>query len=545
MPNKNLRLCLGCMNYIDKEIVVCSICNTSKFEENREIFLKRGSSLNNKFIIGKALKSNGEHVIYIAKDNKGNKRHFIKEYAPKLISERNQNGEVIPQANCEVQYKTFMTDFWDANQALRQLNSIPGLLKIENIIINNKTVYVIYEYKQLMPLSKYFEIYQSVEWNTCKAWIFSLNKLLVNIHNNGIIHRGISPETIYFDKHKNVILWDFLTPCFCTKTTQLIYQLFDGFSAPEQYYANKWQGEWTDVYSMACVVLRMLTGQKYMDLPSNFFDGRNELNKDIPENVLETLGKALKSDCKERIQTIKQFNAGLMNEYITNSDIEKDKTIFFDVNEQKSKYELPIPHIDEGSEIKGIFKILLFMCIGFVLVGVIASAIIYFIKKSSPNKLQKLDTEDTQQEKNTDRQQLKKIPNFMGENYDKICKDINSKFKVSASLVFDEVVPKGMIVSQTPQPGTNYNEKELIEIKLTVSKGVKIVLMPNIIGKNIKEAEEQLSELNIQYERVYLESDDAEPDIVFKTNKDANEEVKVKKEKIMLYLKKTDNLSTS
>ena len=34
MPDESLRLCLGCMNYINAEETSCKICGTNKYEEN-------------------------------------------------------------------------------------------------------------------------------------------------------------------------------------------------------------------------------------------------------------------------------------------------------------------------------------------------------------------------------------------------------------------------------------------------------------------------------------------------------------------------------
>ena len=56
MPDESLRLCLGCMNYINAEETSCKICGTNKYEENNADELRRGSLLDNRFFIGKAIK---------------------------------------------------------------------------------------------------------------------------------------------------------------------------------------------------------------------------------------------------------------------------------------------------------------------------------------------------------------------------------------------------------------------------------------------------------------------------------------------------------
>ena len=540
MPDESLRLCLGCMNYINAEETSCKICGTNKYEENSADELRRGSLLDNRFLIGKAIKRNGEHIVYIAKDNDENKLYFIKEYAPQMISTRNKSGEVIAKLSYEVKHKTFMVDFLDLHQTLKQLNSTDGLLPIEDIIVKNKTVYIIYKYKHLTPLQKYVESNGSFDWNSCKNWAFKLNELLIVLHKNGVIHRGISPQTVYFDDDNNIVLWDFLIPCFRTKTTQLSYELFENFSAPEQYFLNKWQGEWTDVYSTASVLVYILTGHKLKELPEDFFEATNFK---IPKNILRALKEALNSDYHKRTQTIRQFNAGLLDEEQETSGC-IDKTMIFDLhNKEKQTPEIGTlkaiteQQDDEMLEIKGILKILLFIGLGVVVVGTIVAGVLYFINKNSRQTPQKLETATTQTVHKTEKE-AKKVPNFVGEVYEEVCKQNNGKFKIEAEMIFDEIVPEGIIISQTPKSGMQYEEDGLLSFKFVVSKGVEKTLMPDILNLNIADAEKKLDELQIRYDKVFVETNEVEPNIVFKTSKETGEEVKINKEKVMLYLKK-------
>ena len=540
MLDESLRLCLGCMNYINAEETSCKICGTNKYEENNADELKRGSLLDNRFLIGKVIKRNGEHIVYIAKDNDENKLYFIKEYAPQIISTRNKSGEVIAKLSYEVKHKTFMVDFLDLHQTLKQLNSTNGLLPIEDIIVKNKTVYTIYKYKHLTPLQKYVESNGSFDWNSCKNWAFKLDELLIVLHKSGIIHRGISPQTVYFDDDNNIVLWDFLIPCFRTKTTQLSYELFENFSAPEQYFLNKWQGEWTDVYSTASVLVYILTGHKLKELPEDFFEATNFK---IPKNILSTLKEALNSDYHKRTQTIRQFNAGLLNkEQETSGCI--DKTMIFDLhNKEKQTPEIGTlkaiteQQDDEMLEIKGILKTLLFIGLGVVVVGTIVAGALYFINKNSRQTPQKLETATAQTVHKTEKE-AKKVPNFVGEVYEEVCKQNSGKFKIEAEMIFDEIVPEGIIISQTPKSGMQYEEDGLLSFKFVVSKGVEKTLMPDILNLNIADAEKKLDELQIRYDKVFVETNEVEPNIVFKTSKETGEEVKINKEKVMLYLKK-------
>ena len=84
--------------------------------------------------------------------------------------------------------------------------------------------------------------------------ISPLISLLSQLHNMGLTHCGISPQNIYVDSRKRVILDGFALPELRTVGNGLHAELYAGYSAPEQYSKALWQGEWTDIYSLGAVL---------------------------------------------------------------------------------------------------------------------------------------------------------------------------------------------------------------------------------------------------------------------------------------------------
>lgn len=76
----------------------------------------------------------------------------------------------------------------------------------------------------------------------------------------GIIHRGISPQTILVTEKNELKLIDFQISAGRTTGTEIACEMYPGYSAPEQYSSAEWQGTWTDVYGISATLYRVLTG---------------------------------------------------------------------------------------------------------------------------------------------------------------------------------------------------------------------------------------------------------------------------------------------
>ncbi|WP_090825608.1 Stk1 family PASTA domain-containing Ser/Thr kinase [Arthrobacter sp. yr096] len=87
------------------------------------------------------------------------------------------------------------------------------------------------------------------------------------------------------------------------------------------------------------------------------------------------------------------------------------------------------------------------------------------------------------------------VPDVRGQAQDaavKAIQDAGLKAVIAPETVNDKTVPKGAVVSQTPANGTLIKGES---VTLTVSKGPKMVKVPSFIGKQAKEARQQLEAL--------------------------------------------------
>ena len=138
------------------------------------------------------------------------------------------------------------------------------------------------------------------------------------VHNAGVLHRGISPETIYVTDKGELKLTDFCISGVRTINTELKTEIFPGYAAPEQYSAASRQGTWTDVYGICAVLYRILTGSK--PDPANIrLEGDNlytpqELNPNIPKHVSDVIMDGMNILGEDRIPTITELVTRLFDQ---------------------------------------------------------------------------------------------------------------------------------------------------------------------------------------------------------------------------------------
>ena len=76
-----MKLCMGCMNQIDDNVMTCPHCGFNESTYKQEsYYLNPGTIVGGKYIIGKVLKYGGHTVSYLGMDAEVNRKVIIKEY---------------------------------------------------------------------------------------------------------------------------------------------------------------------------------------------------------------------------------------------------------------------------------------------------------------------------------------------------------------------------------------------------------------------------------------------------------------------------------
>ena len=303
------KLCYGCMEPLTGTDV-CPHCGYDRNTVSLSNYIKPGSVLHERFLVGRMLSANGEGVTYVGFDTSVECKILIREYFPERLCSRVPNSSVINVGYEHLaQYKALMAEYTEMNKALARLRNLSHLNPALDMFAENNTTYAVFEYLEGRTLLEYLkENAGELNWNIVRRIFPPLFTTLSLLHNAGVLHRGLSPETIFVTDKGEIKLTGFCISAVRTNDTELDAELFDGYAAPEQYFADRQQGTWTDVYGICAVLYRILTGCRATDAISrqdyDILVPPNELNPKVPENVSEGIMKGLLLDSNARVRTV-------------------------------------------------------------------------------------------------------------------------------------------------------------------------------------------------------------------------------------------------
>ena len=316
-------LCMGCMSRLD-ENGKCR-CGYDENAPTDSACLPIRTVVGNRYLVGRMISMNGEGITYICFDTENEERAFIEEYMPQNMAKRNElTGEVTPLSGYEAQYKCLMTDFYDLFDALRNFRHNDYIIPVTDVIYDKNTAYAVHKYVKTISYGDYLT-HNGGEftWPQVKKLFMPLFTTLTYLHSNGFVHRGLSPESIRVNAKGQLMLSGFGTASLYTKGSAIEPELSEGYSAPEQYSSSSWQGEWTDVYSIAAVLYKSLTGT----LPVSAAERREndtlcppeELEQNVPSNVSDAIMNAMQLSVEYRTQSIDDFTAELLESSKSNT----------------------------------------------------------------------------------------------------------------------------------------------------------------------------------------------------------------------------------
>ena len=525
-------LCMGCMSVLD-ENGNCR-CGYNKNELTDEDCIPAGTVICEKYIAGKMIKRNGESIIYIGLDKENEEKVYIQEFFPGKLAKRSDlTGEIIPFSGYEAQYKTLLADFYDLFDSLRNFRHTEYLMPVTNLFRENNTVYAVYKYIKTISYGDYLS-HNGGEftWPQVKKLFMPLFTTLTYLHSNGFVHRGISPESIRVNAKGQLLLCGFGTAALYSKHSLVEPELSPGYSAPEQYSTGCWQGAFTDVYSVAAVLYKSLTGTLPADAESrrdvDHLCPPEELNINISSEVSDAIMNAMTLNSEYRTRSIDDFTAELLESASSNTKL-------FGAAEEaelKSAEENYFPEEETGTREKkkirlpwGIIATFIAMAI---LLGLVAfvfryTEILGFGNRKDPDKS---SSQSSQSETSETQEYSIVMPNFIG----RMKTDVENNVQYSEfNIVFEEEnnndYVAGMIFEQSVKYKTEVEKGTTVVLK--VSKGPEKIPMPACIGKDVSEVSAMLTELGISFQLIPNYSAEYEYNIVYDQSVEAESEVTV------------------
>ena len=188
------------MQQVPDEAMSCPHCGYDGTYENESCALPLGSRVNGRYALGKTIDSDGETITYIGFDIPARKRVAIKEYMPASGAVR--SGEAVEaRQGAEIHYKNGLSDFSELYGSLKLLSYETGMIAVQDFFTANDTAYAVLEQFDGITLREFMDIKKEpLTFDQAMRLFDPVFDALRAIHGAKLIHRGVSPETIYIRK---------------------------------------------------------------------------------------------------------------------------------------------------------------------------------------------------------------------------------------------------------------------------------------------------------------------------------------------------------
>ncbi len=552
MTKATAKLCMGCMAPLEGD-TVCSHCGYDANLGYDANYIKPGTVLNSRYLVGRLVHKNGEGARYVGYDNSLSKTVWIHEYFPHSIAQRGEEtGNILPVQGYGAQYKAHMSDFLDTCNEVKRLAATEPLIPIENVFSQNNTIYAVYQDIDAIPLETYLQQQGGQLSPGETAQLFTpLLSTISNIHSTGQIHRGICPYTVYIGKDNQLYLWHFALAATRTAGSELQAELFSGYSAPEQYSPSGWQGSWTDVYALGALLYRTMSG---VVPPKSTLIGSGrplqplaDLVMGLPKYMGDAVMDAMHVVTESRTQTVAtlqtqlaQTGRGNTTVYDLNKVTRPDRSMPLHLSDTPASSTSQKETNKQDREEKGVsakYVVLALLLTVIVLAGLIAAFMKVVYPSLAPNQPSTSQT-DTQQPTTSPQlptEELKLVPKFFGKRLEDLQSnpEYTDRFSFKVKEEHSEDWPIGTVYLQQPLEGTPIPEDGVIT--LTVSKGPLVLKMPDLTGLTQDAAKELLNTLDPSINATFFTKYDsqAEPGTVISTTPEAEAEFSPKQDVVI------------
>lgn len=470
------RLCPYCLQPLPGAAQSCPHCGKSFAGRNPGGTLPVGTVLAGRYTVGEMLSIDGEGILYRGAENLGRFRVTIKEYLPiTLTAERTAESTLRPKTGSEVLFKTTRMDFADLYRSIQRITPANGLEAVLDVVEANNSVYAILENLGGTPLDQWLENHPgTIRPDDACTMLQPVFEGVAAMHKIGLVHRGICPENIRVMENDRCRLAGYATVGLRTAGSGLHEQLYEGYSAPEQYSTAEFEGRYTDEYSLAAVFYRMVCGQAPVPAAQRIVADSNprakSVNGSLPLYVSQVLQLGLRLRPMERIQTVPQLYQALSSKEYT---AELTRTM---------KPETPVRTAQPEPERREHLLSLKALLAGIVILLSILILLTLWSVLSQHIHQPAASAAESEPASSEVMVPQNLVPNFIGMDYTQVQnnREYTSMYLFYVTEEYSDTAPAGQIIQQEPSADTVLKAGETI--RLVVSKGPQMAEMPNIIG---------------------------------------------------------------
>lgn len=414
----------------------------------------------------------------------------------------------------------FRRRFLAESHAIAML-SHPNIVAVYDVSSCDGVEYIVMELIDGITLKQYLKKRGAISWKEAVHFAKQIAKALSNAHQRGIVHRDIKPQNIMLLRDGTIKVADFGIAALEDErqdSNEAIGSIH--YIAPEQARGNDPDAR-SDIYSLGVVMYEMLagvkpfTGDSINEIAAKHLEPPvpiSEYTPDVPEELERIVEKAMDPDIEERSQSADKLYDAL--EAFTRRQMRKPR---------QPKYEnpavVPVRSISELSKDKYAERKKRSSRVAFatgtlgamlVVIGLFAFLWNFWLGDvfSPAERIP--------------------LPNFIGSNYDEIANNVElgQTYKFNVTYVIDTKNESGRILSQEPEAGRSMMiTPDGIRVDLTVSSGVVLTPVPDVVNMDYREATLALQNAGLAVEIENTTSDTVSKDFVISTSPSANEKI--------------------
>lgn len=438
--------------------------------------------------------------------------------------------------------------FINESKAVSML-SHPNIVSIYDVSVRDDLKYIVMEYVAGITLKKYMEKKGALTFKEAMSYAEQILRALEHAHSKGIIHRDIKPQNIMLLKNGRIKVTDFgiaklpnaETVTMTDKAIGTVYYI-----SPEQA-SGKPIDQRSDLYSLGVMLYEMCTGT----LPFNAENPVSvalmqvndkprrprELNPSIPIGLEQIILGAMEKNPEYRFQSAGQMLRHIEQlksnpDFIFKTKRDAPPTTIEPATGTFSKVNNGTRRLPPGTQAAGkkLGKKQRRRSESRSMLPIIAGVTAAFLVVLGISGVYLLDA--FLQSEQDSSPEIIAVPSLVGELIDSEAVTSLDKqiFIVEVQEQYSETDPKGTIIAQDPMGGDKRKVKageQFCTIKLTVSAGIKTVILPDYTGKENREVEMELRALGLIPEARYEFSAGFERGLVIRTEPKPRTEMKI------------------
>jgi len=330
----------------------CPHCGYTSNAPSSHIFLKPGTVLFGKYMVGRVLGQGGFGITYLGWDMNLDVKLAIKEFFPHGLVNREPGESYIVSftGTASDEYSYGIERFLDEAKTLARFEDHPNIVSVRDFFRENNTAYMVMGFVEGITLEKHLENQGGkIPFDRAVEILMPVMDALREVHEVGFLHRDISPDNMVISNKGRVVLIDFgaARQAMGDKSRSMSVIMKAGYSPIEQYQSKGKQGPWTDIYAVAATFYHAITGQAPLEaidrMAQDDLIPPSQLKITIAHYQEQTLLKALAVGAEGRFQTVESFQASL-------AIVKPEKTVTQQASDNK---KIVAPAVIKGSAREG------------------------------------------------------------------------------------------------------------------------------------------------------------------------------------------------